>query len=175
MGFFDGITANLLRSDNDGKSYYAPLGRFGPVFEVPHDEEARRLRRSWQWFTVGGYIAGFAVGITFATSGEWPWLLLLIPIIVTWWTFALLVARGFPRAKIRHADLIPITRASAFEAYVLATGRRPFEVAAVTNFVLAAAFLLLTLGTGRGILWVPAALFAVFTILAFYAVSRIRD
>jgi hypothetical protein len=45
MGYFDGLTANLVQTGTDGKHYYAPAGKFGPLYVVPTPEAEHQLRR----------------------------------------------------------------------------------------------------------------------------------
>jgi len=112
MGYSDGLTANVMRRGEDGLAYYAPAGRFGPLFLVPDDRAATRIRREWKALFIAMLastpIVILAVGPGWFATAGWR-LLLPAPLAgLLAVAYGFIVARGLPRASIGHEQLVAL-------------------------------------------------------------------
>ena len=175
MGYLDGLTANLLRSGQDGRLYYAPAGKLGPLYLVPDAKAAARLRQVWQRFFIVLFVVAIAtilaVGPAWIATAGWKLLIPLPVAALVSWLFGLIVGRGLPRAAITHRDLAPLSQSDLMKAYSTATGRRTLRLLLAVSVFMAVASVLVALLTPSVTLWVSAA-FIVFCSVTIYRAWR---
>jgi hypothetical protein len=169
VGFFDGVTANLIRSGRDGGRYYAPFGRRGAIYRVPDDGAAARIAREWRTFST----VVFGVVVVAPLTGLGWQLFLLTPIVViAVIPFAFYTGRGLPRATLGFDELIPVTQSEALDRYARAVGR------GWSGFLLAASVGMTALGifaavmSRRAELWLGALFFALCTVSLYVQYRR---
>jgi hypothetical protein len=133
MRYFDGLTANMLRTGPDGLSYYAPAGKLGPLYLVPDEKAVTRMRREWRYFFIAFFaaipVAILTVGTARLASAGWK--LYVFAVLfggLAGVLYGLLVARGLPRASISFAQLAPLSRAEGQAAAGMAMGRRTLRL-----------------------------------------------
>ncbi len=120
MSYFDAFTANIFRTDARGRRVICPFGR--KVYAVSPDDE-RRIKRVVTWFHAVMLV--LVVVATIADMPTWPWLLLLVSLLVA--AYLLLVAflaRTLLPLEVSLADLAPVTPSGALDQIARATGRR---------------------------------------------------
>ncbi len=109
MGYFDGLSANLVQTGTDGKRYYAPAGKCGPLYLLSTPEAENQLRREWRAFFIVFFVL-LMLALTLAgparvvTAG---WRLFVVPAAlggVVAVLFGLVAARRLPRATISHGE-----------------------------------------------------------------------
>jgi hypothetical protein len=172
VGFFDGITANLIRSGRDGARYYAPFGPRGAVYLVPDDWAAARITREWRGFTTAGF--GLACVAPLAGLG-WKLVLLAPLAAIAVIPFAFWTGRGLPRAAIGFESLIPVTRAEALDRYARAVGRGWLAGLLAASVGMTGLGLFAAAMSGRADLWLATGFFALCTVSLFFQHRRARS
>jgi hypothetical protein len=173
MGYFDGLTANLLQTGTDGQRYYAPAGKLGPLYQVPNEEAAIQLRREWRAFFIAFFVVLMA-GLSLAGPG-WVatagWRLLLAAPLggIAAVGFGFVAARRLPRATISHSELVRVPRAQAHRTYATAMGRRTLRFVLGTSLFMTVVGLLVAVLTPSVTLWISAGFFALCTVSIYRA------
>src|SRR5262245_1421160 len=131
MGYFDGFGENLTRIGPDGRRYYAPIGRWGPIFDVPEASDEDRLRRRWIGFARVMFPIVMVVVLirpaVFVVLAIGPVAGLLAVLFGLW------CARDLPKSSVAWSDLKRITRTEAVTAYSKAVGRRTLFVCLILS------------------------------------------
>jgi hypothetical protein len=111
MSYFDAC-ANPVRIVGVGRRVIVPLRWFGPVYLIPSDVQAARLRRGFKWMTILTFVF---VSVTAGWLGNSPaWLRgesEMMLTLIAWqalWVFAL--TRGLPKAGIAASDMPKLSR-----------------------------------------------------------------
>lgn len=142
MGYFDGFGENLTHAGPDGARYFAPVGRWGPIYRVPDASEEVRLRRRWVNFVRALFFVGLASIVILGPT--LPVVLAVGPIggllavALGFW-----FARGFPKSTVVWSELERVSRTQAVSAYSKAVGRRTLLVLLVISALMALAGVLM--------------------------------
>lgn len=98
MSFSDGLTRNLFKIDDAGRTLYFPFGGLGRGYVLPDAETARRIRARVVRAAVALIVAAFALAGLSLGAWEIPALLLLLGLAEL---YAWSLARPFPPADLR--------------------------------------------------------------------------
>jgi hypothetical protein len=173
MGLFDGITAGLIRRGPDGARFYAPLGKWGQVYAVPDDEAAARIRSEWRALSIA--LFAFSLGVVFLAGASWKVIVAAPAVLLVTIPFSHWVARQLPKADLKAADLVPVSRAELIREQGQAIGRRTLAILSLLSLgmtvVAVVAALVVNGGFGQ---WWPAGFFALCTAV-IYAQYRVTQ
>ena len=163
MAYLDGLTENITRTGQDGRIYYAPIGRFGPVHLVPDAASHAILKRSWRRFFIAFFaalvIGSLVVGPAWFAQGGWK-LLLPAPIgglIAV--AYAFFLARRLPRAEISHAQLVQVSYSEAQQRVRAAMGPTTWRFVLGCSILMSVVGVAVAINTPTVTLWASAAFF----------------
>jgi uncharacterized membrane protein len=136
MGYFDGYTANLFRSDDQQRRVVVPWGSRGPVYLVPTDVDAARITRVVR--VAYQVMIPLVVGSVIVLG--WRWMIVLgLAWLVAFYGVIYAVTRDLPRANVRARDLPKVSRREMQGRMALAIGRRWLVVLLVVSLLSVAA------------------------------------
>lgn len=83
MGYFDGLTDGVFKTDPEGNILFYPWGVLGKGYVLPDDSKKQELRKFISlWYKVSvPAIIGVGVGI------GWIFTLVLLPLVFSWYYF----------------------------------------------------------------------------------------
>jgi hypothetical protein len=169
MGYLDGLTANMYRTDSHGRSVLVPFGRWGKAYLVPPDraEAFARFQRRYLAVTMAGILASaIAFGLVIMWAVVLP--LCIAGNVAAFWHFI----RGLEIAP----EVPPLNRREAISRAARAMGARTLAavcLGATTLTLLCAAFL--AYGVRSLALWALTAYFALVAVLYAVRWRQLRD
>ena len=169
MTYFDGLTEHITRRGKDGRVYYAPIGRFGPLYLVPDDASHASLKRDWRRLFIGVIVAlgllPLVLGPAWFLAPSWR---MLPPALVAG---ALAVAYGFwlarrlPRATISHQELVRMSYSDAQQRTRAAMGPKAWGFVLGSSIVMSVVALIMAVVTPSLTAWLSAAFIAICAAL----------
>ena len=169
MAYFDGLTASITQTGLDGRTYYAPVGRYGSLHLVPDEVALTALRRDWRRF----FIASFAVmmGVIMFAGPAWlvraGWKFLLIAPLIAGLIaigYGLILARRLPRAGITHDQLVRVNPAQAQERVRAAMGPKTWRLVVGCSILMSVVCVAVAINTPTLTLWFGAVFFVACTV-----------
>ena len=167
MGYFDGFTANLFRTDIRGQHVF-PLGRKAYAVTVGDERRIKQAVKTFQAIMLVVLIAGIvALG---TASDPPPWLRMIL--FGSLWVAAHVcgqrvlmasLARSLTPLEIGPTNLIPVTRGQRLEAVDHATGRPTLWALALLSLAMTVVAIWVSVLTNRVVGWCGAAFFALCT------------
>jgi hypothetical protein len=81
MGYFDGLTDGLFKSDHEGKTLFYPWGVLGKGFILPNSDKKQEIRRFVKLYYVVSLPLVLLTGITVG----WLYSFALVPPLILWY------------------------------------------------------------------------------------------
>jgi hypothetical protein len=166
MSFLDGFTVGIVRTGPAGGRFYAPMGKWGAVYEIPDDAAAARIRAEWRLLMI--VLFAVLLLLLLVIGATWKLVLLTPAVFIVTFPFAYWVARGLPKAPLTAAELPPVRPTELLKEQSRAFGRRTLGVLVGLSVFMTALGILAAVVAGGGLgIWVSVGFFVLCTVVIY--------